>query len=112
MKDNPLEKAKLNPNENKTIDDLNIKKDNENGIVEDEPPAQEVKINRQLKLNKIVKTQKPKVKAEKKIRQPIKSLVSLKEIKICKNIKNRNPVGIGEIFPNSVVLYCFTKSKI
>ena len=46
----------------------------------------------------------------KKIKEPIKSLVTLKDIKICKNIKNRNPVGIGEIFSNSVdSLYCFTK---
>ena len=111
-KDKPLEKAKLNPNENnRTIDDLNIKKDNENDIVEDEPPAQEVKIKSEVKVEpKIEKIQKPKVKAEKEVRQPIKSLVTLKEIKICKNIKNRNPVGIGEIFPNSVdSLYCFTK---
>lgn len=38
------------------------------------------------------------------------NLLSLKEINICKNIKNRNPIGIGEVFPNSVdSLYCFTK---
>ena len=37
-------------------------------------------------------------------------MISLKEIKICKNIKNRNPVGVGEIFPSSVdSLYCYTK---
>ena len=38
------------------------------------------------------------------------NLLSLKEINICKNIKNRNPIDIGEVFPNSVdSLYCFTK---
>ena len=40
----------------------------------------------------------------------LNNLLSLKDIKICKNIKNRNPIGIGEVFPNSVdSLYCFTK---
>tara|TARA_Y100001980_G_C14440654_1_gene226835 strand:+ start:62 stop:811 length:750 start_codon:yes stop_codon:yes gene_type:complete len=50
---------------------------------------------------------KSKVKKEK---QPLSNLLSLKEIKICKNIKNRSPIGVGEIFPSSVdSLYCYTK---
>ena len=45
-----------------------------------------------------------------KKKEKIDNLITLKEIKICKNIKNRNPVGIGDIFTNSVdSLYCFTK---
>ena len=43
-------------------------------------------------------------------KKALNNLLSLKEINICKNIKNRNPIGIGDIFPNSVdSLYCFTK---
>ncbi len=111
-KNQPLEKAEIGSNEiNETIDDLNIKKDNENDIEIDEPPVQEIKIKSEVKVEpKIEKIKKPKVTAEKEARKQIKSQVTLKEIKICKNIKNRNPVGIGEIFPNSVdSLYCFTK---
>ena len=51
-----------------------------------------------------------KVSEKKKEQQTFKNLVKLKEIKICKNIKNRSPVGVGEIFPSSVdSLYCYTK---
>ena len=68
---------------------------------------------KQAKKEKNVKTknneQKKKSKAKKE-KQTFSSLISLKEIKICKNIKNRNPVGVGEIFPSSVdSLYCYTK---
>ena len=43
-------------------------------------------------------------------KKSLDNLLSLKEIKICKNIKNRNPIDVGEVFPNSVdSLYCFTK---
>lgn len=111
-KDGSLEKAKLEPNEsNKTVDDLNIKLDSEKDIEVDEPPVPEVKINSKMKVEpKIEKIQKPKATVEKDAKESIKSLVTLKDIKICKNIKNRNPVGIGEIFSNSVdSLYCFTK---
>ena len=111
-KDKSLEKAKLEPNEsNKTVDDLNIKLDREKDIEVEEPPVQEVKINSKMKVEpKIEKIQKPKTTVKKDAKESIKSLVTLKDIKICKNIKNRNPVGIGEIFSNSVdSLYCFTK---
>ena len=38
------------------------------------------------------------------------NLVKLKEIKICKNIENRQPINAGNIFFSSVdSLYCFTK---
>ena len=40
----------------------------------------------------------------------LNNLITLKDIKICKNIKNRSPIGIGEVFPNSIdSLYCYTK---
>ena len=90
---------------------------------------QEVKVNQKKidkelinkkekeKKTKIEKTQ-PEIKNDdpKKISNEIKAkklfndLLTLKEIKICRNIKSRNPVGIGEVFPSSVdSLYCFTK---
>ena len=51
-----------------------------------------------------------KISNETKKKPILDNILTLKEIKICKNIKNRNPVGIGEIFPSSVdSLYCFTK---
>ena len=51
-----------------------------------------------------------KVSKVKENKQTFNNLVKLKEIKICKNIKNRSPVGVGEIFPSSVdSLYCYTK---
>ena len=38
------------------------------------------------------------------------NLIKLKEIKICKNVENRQPVNIGNNFFSSVdSLYCFTK---
>tara|TARA_B100001250_G_C19715894_1_gene751458 strand:- start:344 stop:1066 length:723 start_codon:yes stop_codon:yes gene_type:complete len=39
-----------------------------------------------------------------------KDIVLLKEIKICRSIKDRNPVGISKSFNNKVdSLYCYTK---
>ncbi len=59
---------------------------------------------------KVKKDEQKKVLKEIKEKQTFNNLLTLKEIKICRNIKNRNPVGIGEIFPSSVdSLYCFTK---
>ena len=61
---------------------------------------------------KVVKPKVEKLKVEKsKIeKKTIKNLLTLKEISICKNIKNRNPVGVKNIFLNTVdSIYCFTK---
>ena len=59
---------------------------------------------------KIKSNESKKVSQQKEKKQTLNSLVKLKEIKICKNIKNRSPVGVGEIFPSSVdSLYCYTK---
>ena len=59
---------------------------------------------------KIKSNESKKVSKEIEKKQTFNSLVKLKEIKICKNIKNRSPVGVGEIFPSSVdSLYCYTK---
>ena len=58
-----------------------------------------------------LKTMSPKkYRRQKRKKQTFNNLVKLKEIKICRNIKNRSPVGVGEIFPSSVdSLYCYTK---
>ena len=75
-------------------------------------------INKKEKENKVKKEKNTKIKSNepkkvskvKEKKQTFNNLVKLKEIKICKNIKNRSPVGVGEIFPSSVVsLYCYTK---
>ena len=56
------------------------------------------------------KTDQKKPSNDKDKNQFLSSVLTLKEINICKNIKNRNPVGIGEVFSNSVdSLYCYTK---
>ena len=56
------------------------------------------------------KTDQKKASNDKDKNQFLSSVLTLKEINICKNIKNRNPVGIGEVFSNSVdSLYCYTK---
>ena len=58
----------------------------------------------------INKADPKKVSNEIKDKPTFNNLLTLKEIKICKNIKSRNPVGIGGVFPSSVdSLYCFTK---
>ena len=69
---------------------------------------------KKVKKEKNIKTKnnEPKKvsKVKRKRKQTFNNLVKLKEIKICKNIKNRSPVGVGEIFPSSVdSLYCYTK---
>ena len=75
-------------------------------------------INKKEKENKVKKEKNTKIKSNepkkvskvKEKKQTFNNLVKLKEIKICKNIKNRSPVGVGEIFPSSVdSLYCYTK---
>ena len=59
---------------------------------------------------KIKNNEPKKVSKVKEKKQTFNNLVKLKEIKICRNIKNRSPVGVGEIFPSSVdSLYCYTK---
>ena len=76
---------------------LNLKKEKEKKVKKEE--------NIKIKIN-----EPKKVSQEKKKEQTINNLVKLKEIKICRNIKNRSPVGVGEIFPSSVdSLYCYTK---
>ena len=71
----------------------------------EEKRKQKIEKKAQVKIpNAVSKTKDSKKK------ETFNNLISVKEIKICKNIKNRNPVGIGVIFPNSVdSLYCFTK---
>ena len=75
-------------------------------------------INKKEKEKKVEKEKNIKIKSDepkkvskvKEKKQTFNNLVKLKEIKICKNIKNRSPVGVGEIFPSSVdSLYCYTK---
>ena len=59
---------------------------------------------------KIKNNEPKKVSKAKEEKKTFNNLVKLKEIKICRNIKNRSPVGVGEIFPSSVdSLYCYTK---
>tara|TARA_Y100001970_G_scaffold291600_1_gene429394 strand:+ start:724 stop:1467 length:744 start_codon:yes stop_codon:yes gene_type:complete len=56
------------------------------------------------------KVEKPKVEKPKVEKETYQNLLSVIDIKICKNIKNRNPVGVKNVFPNTVdSLYCFTK---
>ncbi len=83
----------------------------ENILKEKKPEDLKEKKAKKLEKNDQVNIQKLKKKAnDKKKKKSLDNLLSLKEIKICKNIKNRNPIGIGEIFSNSVdSLYCFTK---
>ena len=91
------EKSKVVENK-KSLKEKRPKKTEEKKLpkVEKKPPAKSP--------NNVKKTNDIKKK------EILNNLISLKEIKICKNIKNRNPIGIGEIFPNSVdSLYCFTK---
>tara|TARA_Y100000768_G_C23917849_1_gene653280 strand:- start:426 stop:1187 length:762 start_codon:yes stop_codon:yes gene_type:complete len=68
---------------------------------------------KELKKEKNIKTKNnepKKVSQVTKEKQNFNNLVKLKEIKICKNIQNRSPIGVGEIFPSSVdSLYCYTK---
>ena len=68
---------------------------------------------KKLKKEKYIKTkinEPKKISQVKEKKQSFNNLIKLKEIKICKNIKNRSPVGVGEIFPSSVdSLYCYTK---
>tara|TARA_Y100001935_G_scaffold114732_1_gene95004 strand:- start:1926 stop:2693 length:768 start_codon:yes stop_codon:yes gene_type:complete len=69
----------------------------------------EIKLKKE-KNTKIKSNEPKKVSKVKEKKQTFNNLVKLKEIKICKNIKNRSPVGVGEIFPSSVdSLYCYTK---
>ena len=71
---------------------------------------EEKKLKKEEISAKAKKNEQKKVLQEIKKKQAFNNLIKLKEIKICKNIKNRNPIGVGEIFPNSVdSLYCFTK---
>ena len=66
-----------------------------------------VKKEKNIKIKSNEPKKASKVKEKKKT---FNNLVKLKEIKICRNIKNRSPVGVGEIFPSSVdSLYCYTK---
>ena len=87
-------------------------------IIAEKKELDKKSINKKEKEKKVKKEKniKTKINEPKKIsqvkekKQSFNNLVKLKEIKICKNIKNRSPVGVGEIFPSSVdSLYCYTK---
>lgn len=58
---------------------------------------------------------KPKKIKKEKTNEEKSNLISgselvLKDIKICKNINQRNPIGVDSIFPNNVdSLYCFSR---
>ena len=69
------------------------------------------KQKKQKSNSKIKKKNEPNQLIKEKEKKPtFDNTLTLKEIKICKNIKNRNPIGVGEVFPSSVdSLYCFTK---
>ena len=62
----------------------------------------------------ILKPKKETKKAVQKKEVPKKikpeNILILKDIKICKGISNRKPLGVGTVFPNTVdSLYCHTK---
>ena len=101
---NTLVKVKENQERSKSIKNIEapVKKIQKN-IEQKNKPKVEKKA--QLRLPDAVSNTN-----DKKKKVTPNNLLSLKEIKICKNIKNRNPIDIGEVFPNSVdSLYCFTK---
>ena len=111
-----LEQNNLNQNKNNLIvDDQNIKnvlnEEFKKDTKVDKLPTQKNKKTPEKKDQpKIEKKENLKVVVEKKPKRIINNLLNLKEIKICRNIKSRNPVGIGEILPSSIdSLYCFTK---
>ena len=111
-----LEQNNLNQNKNNLlVDDQSIQNDLNEDIKKDtkvdQLPIQKNKKTPEKKVQpKIEKKDNLKAVVEKKPKRIINNLLNLKEIKICRNIKSRNPVGIGEIFPSSVdSLYCFTK---
>tara|TARA_B100000427_G_C15375377_1_gene536321 strand:+ start:177 stop:902 length:726 start_codon:yes stop_codon:yes gene_type:complete len=65
-------------------------------------------------INEVLPTveKKEQRKSIKKIKEKtsINNLINVKEIKICRLIKERSPVEIGEVFPSSIdSLYCYTK---
>ncbi|MBH10271.1 MAG: hypothetical protein CMG74_07970 [Candidatus Marinimicrobia bacterium] len=65
--------------------------------------------------NKSKKINKPSVKKPKKppitkIEKPYVTTMTLRDIQICKDIKNRNPVGTDNYFRNNVdTLFCYTR---
>ena len=67
-------------------------------------------IEEKIKKPKIKKNDQQNLSTEVEKYKFLNNLITLKYIKICKNIKNRSPIGIGEVFPNSIdSLYCYTK---
>ena len=104
-------------NQSDTVFKVQEIQENSKGLENKKPPIKKKQKNkeekRKQKIEKKAQVKIPnavsKIKDSKK-KETFNNLISIKEIKICKNIKNRNPVGIGDIFPNSVdSLYCFTK---
>ena len=78
-------------------------------IIKKEKKEKEIIVKKEKNVKTKNKEQKKRSQVKKE-KQTFSNLISLKEIKICKNIKNRSPVGVGEIFPSSVdSLYCYTK---
>ena len=123
IKQNPKIKFKeidtLNQNQkdNKNDNSINVLsneiKKNTKQQQPDKNPKKKV-VSRPLEKKEILKPEKKAKKAvqKKEVPQKIKpeNILVLKDIKICKGISNRKPLGVGTVFPNTVdSLYCHTK---
>ena len=96
-------------NKDVSIDQKKIADKKELGKKSNIKKEKEKKVKKEKNIKNKINEPK-KVSEEKKKKQTFKNSLKLKEIKICKNIKNRSPIGVGEIFPSSVdSLYCYTK---
>lgn len=128
LEKNEVDESKAVQNLEETdIDVNNNQEENQNSLAKKDNKKQDVKKTRSsldqnisLKKKKVIeeKIKKPKIKkndqqnlsTEVEKNKFLNNLITLKDIKICKNIKNRSPIGIGEVFPNSIdSLYCYTK---
>ena len=93
------------------VEDINIRQINnivkpKPIIIKDESKLSDHERNKKAKVNKPDKSDSDKKPKSEKLNNPL----ILKDIKICKNVYKRTPVGSDNIFTNNVdSLYCYTR---
>ena len=93
------------------VEDINIRQINnivkpKPIIIKDESKLSDHERNKKAKFNKPDKSDSDKKPKSEKLNNPL----ILKDIKICKNVYKRTPVGSDNIFTNNVdSLYCYTR---
>ena len=109
----PTSSSSLNLNEDITeeVEDLNNNAKYKNNIKPRPLIIPEVKKKRRIEKNqKVKKIIEKEIKTNKIPPKPYVTTLTMRDMQICRNVKNRNPIGTDTYFENTVdSLFCYTR---